>query len=135
MVIPVTLTGKYIPEWNGNKDASDPIVVKHKLPTMELVEELIPKPVIKMHTGSEGVEGGEMEMVIDPRKFVKKMVNSISGLTIEITKDDGSVTTKVITSAEDLYSPGVPAILSGLSEELGSYFQKILSQRVVDSKN
>ncbi len=135
MIIPVTLSGKYIPEWNGNRDDANPIEVKHRLPTMELVEELIPKPVIVMKTGSDGIEGGEMEMTIDPKKFVKRMVLGIKNLTVTVTDDDGKTVEKVITSADDLYASGVPAVLNGLAEELGTYFQKILSQRAVDTKN
>jgi flagellar basal-body rod protein FlgG len=63
-------------------------------------------------------------------------VNVVTEITDLITAQRAyEMNSKVITSADDLYASGVPAVLNGLAEELGTYFQKILSQRAVDTKN
>jgi hypothetical protein len=130
MVISVSLKKEYIPEWMDNAKSDKPIRVLHKAPTMALYEELIPKPRIKVKVGAEGAEGGETELVVDNTAIVKKMVNEIMDCELNI---EGR--TVIIKNADDLYGANAPAMLSGLAEELGRYFQKILADRSVDTKN
>lgn len=135
MVISVNFVREYKPEWNGNKDDPNPIIVMHKAPTMELADQLIPKPTIVMKTGKDGVDGGEMEVTIDNRKFVRAMVTSIRNLSVEFTDVQGVPVKRIITSAEELMAPGVPSELQGLVDELGTYFQKLLSKKDLSEKN
>lgn len=135
MVVKVSTQREYIPEWNNNKNDPNPIRVIHKAPDITLRELLIPKPTIVMKTGQDGVEGGEMEVVIDHSKVVKAMTISIQNLTIEMTDENGVPTPRVIINADELMAKGVPAAFYGLVEELGNYYQKILQQREVNEKN
>jgi len=137
MVISINPVKEFIPEWNGNKDMpeNERIRVFHKAPTMELVDKLIPKPTIVMKTGNNGVEGGEMEIVVDNRKFVREMITSIRNLTVDVPDNNGGRTTKLILTAEELLAPSIPAVLFGLVDEIGAHLQKVLSQREVNEKN
>ncbi len=130
MILSVDLKKEYIPEWNGNADSSDPIKVIHKVPTMALANNLIPKPVIKMKVGKEGTEGGETEMTIDTTKIVKEMVIEIKNLTIDYGNG-----VKNLKDGDDLFSEDAPAMLQGLADELGKYFQTLLTDRTVNTKN
>jgi hypothetical protein len=130
MVISVSLKKEYIPTWMDNGKSDKPIRVLHKAPTMALYEELIPKPRIRVKVGAEGAEGGETELVVDNTAIVKKMVNEIIDCELDV---DGKKV--LITSADDLFGASAPAMLSGLAEELGRYFQKILADRSGDTKN
>jgi hypothetical protein len=130
MIISVSQKKEYIPEWNGNRTEDKPIRVIHRAPTMSLYEELIPKPRIKMKIDKEGAQEGETELVIDNTAIVKKMVTEIVDCELDV---DGKRV--VIASADDLYGTNAPAILSGFVEELGKYFQGILADRSVNTKN
>jgi hypothetical protein len=131
MVINVSLKKEYIPEWNGNRDSNDQIVVIHRAPTMSLYDELIPKPTIKMKVGKDGAEGGETELTVDTSNLVRKMIVDIKGLIIDIEGKNQIV----IKTGNDLFSTDAPAMLAGLTDELGRYFQEILISRKVDTKN
>jgi hypothetical protein len=130
MVISISQKKEYIPEWNDNKDSQDQIVVVHRVPTMALYNELIPKPTIKMKVGKDGTEGGETELTIDTSNLVRRMVLDIKGLVI----DDGHDRIPLKTG-EDLFSANAPSMLAGLTDELGRYFQEILTSRAIDTKN
>jgi hypothetical protein len=131
MVISVATKKEFTPEWNDNKKENNPIVVVHRAPTMALYEQLIPKPTIKMKIGNDGsANGGETEIEIDTKALVKAMLLELKNCDLEI---DGKPMS--IKNTEDLYGPSAPAILSGLVNEIGSYFQKILSERDVEAKN
>lgn len=135
MVISVSNQREYIPNWNNNKSDPNPIVVVHKVADITMREQLIPKPTIVMKTGQDGMEGGEMEVTIDHTRLVKAMVLNIKNLTIAVPDAQGVTTNRLILTADELLSPGIPASLYGLVEELGNYFQKILQQREVNEKN
>lgn len=133
MVINLEVSRKFVPEWNGNKSlpAGEQIEVTHKAPTLALVNRLIPKPSLKMIMGREGqMEGGESEIIMDNTKIVREMVTEIRNLTLNV---DGK--SRKIVSAADLFAEDVPAVLSGLVDELGSYLQGVLNKKEVDAKN
>lgn len=130
MVISLALKKEYIPEWNGNREVQDKIVVLHRVPTMSLYDTLIPKPKVVMKVGKNGAEGGETEISIDTSAIVKGMLVEIKGLSFDI---EGRTVT--IKDATDLYGPDAPAMLAGLTDELGRYFQEILTNRNLDTKN
>ena len=130
MIVQVANKSEFIPEWNGNKEENDPIVVTHKVPTMALREQLIPKPRLKLVVSPDGKsEGGETTIEIDNRSLIQTMLISIKGLAVNIDGKEVEIKT-----AGDLFGKDTPSILSGLVDELGTYFQKILNERV-DSKN
>ena len=130
MVINVSLKKEFIPVWNDNRTSDKPIKILHKAPTMALHEKLIPKPKITMKIGAEGASGGETEMVVDTSNLVREMVTGIENL--EINMDGKTVT---ITSANELYGEGAPTELAELTAEIGKYFQDILTNRAVNTKN
>lgn len=132
MVVNVTLKKEYIPEWNGNREAEDKIVVSHLSPTMALYEELIPKPKIKMRVGPEGAQGGETELTVDTVSIVKRMVTGIKNLVLEVNDGKERI---VISTANELFGADAPAMLAGLTDELGRYFQELLTSRNVNGKN
>ena len=133
MVIELSLSKDYIPEWNGNKDlpAGEQIVVSHKAPSMALYQALMPKPALKMVTNLEGqITGGETEYVIDNAKLVEAMVTGIKNLDIKV--NGGSAIS--FTTARALLRDAPPE-LSGLVDEIGTYLQTTLANKVVDAKN
>jgi len=130
MIVQVMNKSEFIPEWNENKKENDPIVVVHKVPTMALREQLIPKPRLKLVVGADGKsEGGETTIEVDNRNLIQSMLISIKGLSVNIDGKEVEIKT-----AGDLFGKETPSILSGLVDEIGSYFQSVLNERV-DSKN
>ena len=133
MIVGVSLTTEYIPDWNGNKQDEKPIVVEHLKPSMKLRERLIPKPRLKFNFGTDGKsEGGETDMVLDTRKIVEEMTTSIRNL--ELRDEATGKVFLTVTSARDLYSSDSPPILAALADELGVYYQRLLAENV-DTKN
>lgn len=130
MVINVSLKKEYIPTWNDNQTSDKPVKVYHKAPTMALKDKLIPKPKIKMVVDGDGAKGGETEMVVDNSGLVLEMVTSIENL--EVYVDGKNIP---ITTAKELYGDNAPTELSGLADELGKYFQEILTNREINTKN
>lgn len=130
MLISVSNKSEFIPEWNDNQKSTDPIVVIHKVPTMGLRERLIPKPKLKLIVSADGKsEGGETEVEIDNKKIIQSMLVEIKNLAYESEGKEIKVKT-----ADDLFGNSTPSAFSGLADELGTYFQKVLNERV-DSKN
>ena len=132
MVIELSLSKDFVPEWNGNMELppGEQIVISHKAPTMQLYQSLMPKPALKMVTNLEGtITGGESEYTIDNAKLVAEMVTLIKNLEVSI---DGTVTP--VTTARQLLKDA-PAVVSGLVDEIGAYLQNLLSTKVVDAKN
>lgn len=133
MVINLEVSRKFVPEWNGNKSlvAGEQIEITHKAPTLALVNRLIPKPSLKMMMGKDGqMEGGESEIIMDNTKIVREMVTEIRNLSISV---DGKAR-KIVTAA-DLFGEDIPAVLSGLVDEIGAYLQGVLNKKEVDAKN
>ncbi len=131
MVLELSLVTEYTPEWNNNRKEAEPIVVKHKVPTMALTNRLIPKTSVTMKMDENGkMSGGESELVIDNTRLVRDMVTSIRGLTVK----DGSKEYQIVT-AGDLFSENAPPALAGLIDELGLYFQELLTKKEVEAKN
>lgn len=131
MIVSVSTKNEFIPEWNDNKDSEEPIVVHYKAPTMVLVNSLLPKPTIDWNVGSNmAITGGAMKSVIDNSKIVRQMVTKIKNLSVSV--DDKVIK---IETGEDLFGKDAPSILAGLVDEIGSYLQGVLSERVVDQKN
>lgn len=130
MLISVSSNNEFIPEWNNNKKEADPIVVVHRVPTMGLRERLIPKPKLKLMVSADGrTEGGETEVEIDNKKIIQAMLVEIRNFSYSM---DGKEV--AVKSADDLFSNNTPSAVSGLMEEIGAYFQKILSEKI-ESKN
>ena len=132
MTINVSTVKEYIPEWNNNRANLNPISVKHRAPSMALYGALVPKPSIKLTIDADGKSsGGETELTLDYTKTVKEMLLSIDNL--ELSMDDGR--TISICNAGDLLGGNVPCMLSGLVDELGAYFQTLLTKKSIDEKN
>jgi hypothetical protein len=131
MTISVNTKTEYTPEWNDNRDDASPVIVEHLTPTMALYNELIQPPTIKMKITTDGkMDGGETDLILDNKKIVRKMVTKIRNLTVEI---DGKPIN--VTSGSDLFGPGMPPVIAGLVDELGTYLQGLLSDRSVNAKN
>ena len=131
MIISITTKTEYTPEWNDNLADANPIVVEHLTPTMALYNELIQPPTIKMKITTDGkMDGGETDLILDNKKIVRKMVTKIRNMTIEI---DGKPI--VVNNGADLFGPGMPPVIAGLVDELGTYLQGLLSERSINAKN
>lgn len=135
MEVSVALTKEWKPEWRNNREDNNPIVVVHKAPTMALKERLIPKPKIKYIIRDDQSSGGETEIEVDNKHIIEEMLLEIRNCTIKITDEDGEVEILEIKSAKDLFSPKAPAMISGLADEIGVYFQRLLQGQGADSKN
>lgn len=127
MVLEISRTQEFIPEWNGNKNEAKPITVKYKNPTMSMYERLIPKPKLKVRIGADGKsEGAESDVIIDNTKIIKEMVTGITNFEI----NDGDKNYNIKT-AEELFGDA-PACISGLIDEIGVYLQGVLSTKAED---
>jgi hypothetical protein len=130
MKISVTREREYVPDWENNKDDPNPIVITHKAASAALSAKLIPKAVLRV-TGSKGVEQAwETEITVDNEKLCRAMIIDIKNLEFDV---DGKVFT--VRNADGLFGEDVPAGLTGLVDEIGQYFQGLLSEKVVDTKN
>lgn len=130
MVIQVSKTKNYIPEFNGNKDlpSNEQIVVVLKNPTVAMREKLIPRPQMKGHSATGRSDEIEFEFQAPNKKQVlQEMVNTISGCAYE----ENSVE-KNICNVNDLLN--APADFNGLVDELFDVCQKEL-QKTVPEKN
>jgi hypothetical protein len=132
MKISVDTKREFIPEWHDNKlaDESQRIVIEHRAPSMTLVEDLIPKPTLKMTGHGDVTDGWETTSTMDSKKLIRGMLLKIRNLTLDVDGKD-----MPIVGYEDLYSPATPSIVAGLVDEIAMYFQKILSERKTDVKN
>lgn len=128
---------EYVPEWNGNRKEGTPIVVEHRVPTMALRQELIPRPVVKIVGSVDGESKGfESETPIDTQRMVERMTLKIHNFTIvETDEETGKEESRiVIKEGKDLYGTSAPTQVGGLADELGRYYQRLLTE-VADTKN
>ena len=135
MELSVHAQAEYVPDWNGNQEDNNPIVIEHKEPTMDLCQRLNAKPKLKFQIGTDGsMTGGEADVPVDTDRMVKVMTTGIRNFSIKKTTVDGKEIIVDIKSVEDLFSPKAPASVAGLVAELGTYYQGLLN-REVDTKN
>lgn len=126
MILSLEKFEPFVPKWNNNEAEEKPIKVFYKNPTMPMYERLIPKPSITVKIDAEGnSQGGESKITVDNKAIVLDMVERIENF--EYPVEGGK--TIAITSAKDLFAPTVPAMVSGLIDEIGSYLQVILSKK------
>ncbi len=133
MNISVETVTSYIPVWNKNKELPEgaQVVIKHKAPSIQLYDKLVPKASLLLKIDPEGKSsGGETEMTIDNVKIFKTMVLDIKNLSF--TVNDQKIE---IQKAEDLFNESIPAGVSGLIDEVGAYLQRLLTSKDVDPKN
>jgi hypothetical protein len=140
MILTVSSTREFIPEFNHNKDltGSDQIKVTHDAPTMAIKERAMPH-------GFDLDKDGQVSthVDIDRKKVIKafnaKIFNAAYEKPIGEDKSDKPVRVvgdnKVvvkITNAEDLFN--APVEFDPLIDELYTYFQNLLNTKV-DEKN
>jgi hypothetical protein len=133
MILEINEVCEFIPDWNENKKNADQIKVKYKNPTMPMYDKLIPKPQMVLKVGPDGkASGGETAVTIDNKAILLEMVTSIENLSFKV----GSGEVVSIKTGKDLYGSAVPAVISGLVDEIGAFLQGVLSKKaVVDAKN
>jgi len=130
MVLDVSVSRVYIPDWLENKKDATPIEIHHKAPSVALLNRLVPKSVFRMTTDKDGnPSGGESEFVMDYSKVVREMVTEVRNFSLNV---DGKE--QAIRTAADLFGD-VPAVVSGLIDEVGQYLTALLQKKVVDPKN
>jgi len=133
MVLEINDECEFTPEWNGNKGADKPILVKYKAPTMPMYDKLIPKPQLMLKVSPEGkAMGGETTVTVDNKAIIFDMVTSIENFDVKLKSGN----TLNIRTGKDLYGAEVPAVVSGLVDEIGSHLQATLSKRAdISTKN
>jgi hypothetical protein len=127
----------FVPEWNGNRKEATPIVVEHRVPTMALRQELIPRPVVKIVGDVNGESSGfESETPSDTQKMVERMTLGIHNFVItEVDEETGKEESRIeIKTGKDLYSNVAPPQVGEFADELGRYYQKLLTE-VAETKN
>lgn len=131
MVIQVSKTKTYIPEFNGNSALSqnEQIVVTYKNPTVQMRERLIPRPQSKGQASANGSVDTFEIVLADPNKtqILKEMIQTISNCAYE---EDGHE--KPINNAVELLN--APSEFNGLVDELFKKCQEEL-QKTVPEKN
>ena len=129
MRIATTKTSTYMPEWNGNRTAPDPVRVTYRTPTLDDRRKLIPQPRLDFQISPDGKPaGGVVALSVDVRAFVEVLVEKIDGLEIE----DEAGNVRQIKTAGDLLRG--PATLAGLVDELGQELQRATTGKTEDEK-
>ena len=99
MVIQVSKTKTYIPEFNGNNALSqnEQIVVTYKNPTVQMRERLIPRPQSKGQASANGSVDTFEIVLADPNKaqILKEMIQSISNCAYEEDGNEKSINNAV----------------------------------------
>lgn len=130
MEIKINTVEEYIPEWNDNRSEEKPMKVIHRIPTWKLRSNLLPNPKITMKISPNGeAQGGETIVEMNNEKVIRGMTKSFVDFTLNV---NGNI--YEIKTVEDLFNESTPTIIGGLVDELGSYYQRILSQRT-ETKN
>jgi hypothetical protein len=129
MEITILTESVYIPEWNGNRNDSNPIRVNYKTPTMALKTKLFSRPKLKAILTKEGeFSSAETESEVDNKRINEAMITSIDNCIINFNNNKIE-----IKNAKDLYGD-VPPQVSELADECGVFFQSILNRKV-ETKN
>ena len=127
MVITVTKTKQFEPEFNGNRDlpAEERIVVKYKNPTVALRERLVAKPEVKSHADVDGkLDGLDIKMgEINKKLALSEMLISILGCEYE--DENGKHT---INNAKELME--APSEFNALVDEIVKKFEEELSKSI-----
>jgi hypothetical protein len=130
MEISVSTQKEYIPEWNDNRQDEKPLRVIHKKPTLKLRSQLLPQPKITMRISAKGdPEGGDTVVEVNNERLVRGMVDHFEDFAINV---DGK--RFEIQTVDDLFSDNTPSRVGDLVDELGTYFQRLLSRKT-DTKN
>lgn len=131
MVITVSKTKSFTPEFNGNRGLppNEQIAVVIKNPTVAMREKLMPTPQMKGRTTANGTSDG-LDIVITPpskRQILQEMVVSVVNCAFE---ENG--VEKNVRDASDLLN--APSEFNGLVDEVFAECQKEL-QKSVPEKN
>jgi len=124
MLISVSKTKTYIPEWNDNQQlpVDQQIVATYKNPDNAMRRRLAPRANVKFDYDAQGnPTGGSGEIVMDDESVVRGMLISLTNLECDI---NGKITR--ISDAESLLS--APIETAGLIKELAKEFGKELKK-------
>lgn len=131
MVITVSKTKNFIPEFNGNKElpTNEQIVVVLKNPSVAMREKLIPPPQMVGKTGTNGnTESMEYKLFTpDKKRILVEMVSQVLNCAYE---ENG--TERTINNAMELLN--APSEFNGLVDELYQKCSEEL-QKSVPEKN
>lgn len=127
MVIKVTKSLTFIPEFNGNKEAasSEQIVVHFKNPTYNLKEKIKGRPETKARADINGnIEGMDIVLKTNDVALVRGMLERIDNCQYE--DDKGTVNT--ISNASELFE--APVEFSPLIDEIVAEFNRVMNKTV-----
>lgn len=131
MIISISKTKTYIPEFNGNRELppTEQITATIKNPTVAMRERLIPRPQTKGHASANGQTDGVDIIIIEPDK--KRILSEMVTAIYNCAYSDGN-TEKSINNVTELLE--APSEYNGLVDELFAECQKEL-QKTVPEKN
>lgn len=136
VTVSTALNRVFIPEWKENKEHPEieQIKISYKAPTIALKDSLFERkfdfvmsPDRKDEKGNPIMEPA-MSITVDRQKVISALVTKIDGLVADIDGVDTPIKT-----ATQLFSAGVE--FDGLVEELYTFLNNLINQRVIDEKN
>lgn len=136
VTVSTALNRVFIPEWNSNKEQPEveQIKIAYKAPTIAMKDSLFERKFDFVQSTDKKDDKGNpvmepaMSITVDRQKVISAFVTKIENLVADIDGVDVPIKT-----AAQLFSAGVE--FDGLVEELYTYLNNLINQRVIDEKN
>jgi hypothetical protein len=136
VTVSTALNRVFIPEWNSNKEQPEveQIKIAYKAPTIAMKDSLFERKFDFVQSADKKDDKGNpvmepaMSITVDRQKVISAFVTKIENLVADIDGVDVPIKT-----AAQLFSAGVE--FDGLVEELYTYLNNLINQRVIDEKN
>lgn len=136
VTVSTALNRVFVPEWNENKEQPEveQIKIAYKAPTIAMKDSLFERKFDFVQSADKKDDKGNpvmepaMSITVDRQKVISAFVTKIENLVADI---DG--TEMPIKTASQLFSAGVE--FDGLVEELYTFLNNLINQRVIDEKN
>jgi hypothetical protein len=136
VTVSTALNRVFIPKWNDNEEqpSVEQVKISYKAPTISMKDSLFERKFDFVQSDDKKDENGKplmqplMSVTVDRYKVINALVSKIEGLCAEI---DG-VEVPIKTTAQ-LFAAGVE--FDGLVEEIYTFLNKLINQRVIDEKN
>ena len=136
VTVSTALNRVFVPEWNENKEQPEveQIKIAYKAPTIAMKDSLFERKFDFVQSADKKDDKGNpvmepaMSITVDRQTVISAFVTKIENLVADI---DG--TEMPIKTASQLFSAGVE--FDGLVEELYTFLNNLINQRVIDEKN
>lgn len=132
MVLTVSKTLSFVPEFNGNKELAeaDRIVVHYKNPTFQMKEKIKGKSETVARADVNGkIEGIDISLKTDEVAILREMLIRIDGLSY---RDEKGVEVEIKDAAQLIVAP---VEFTELIDEIVKEFEKVLNKKVPEKNS